>query len=142
MTMNKVCIGGNLTRDAELRHIDNGGGGFSVLDFGMAVNQKRRNTQTGEYEDDPVFVDCAIFGRRAEALAQYMTKGQKVFVTGRLRFSTYMKDDEKRSKLSVVAEDIDFGGYGSDAGNRNPSEPQAPVAAPPVPDVYDEDIPF
>lgn len=81
MAINRVTIMGNLTRDAELRKK---GDATSVLTFGLAINEKKKDSETGEYVDAPVFVDCALFGARAEALAPYLTKGKKV--SGRIRF--------------------------------------------------------
>lgn len=107
MAINRVLVAGNLTRDAELRNMDDG---FSVLNFSMAVNEKRKDRESGEYVDAPVFVRCAVFGQRAAKLRPHMTKGTKVMVDGRLRYSTYMKDDEKRSDLSIVVEQLEFGG--------------------------------
>ena len=74
MAINRVTIMGNLTRDAELRKK---GDATSVLTFGLAINEKKKDSETGEYVDAPVFVDCALFGARAEALAPYLTKGKK-----------------------------------------------------------------
>lgn len=71
MAINRVTIMGNLTRDAELRKK---GDATSVLTFGLAINEKKKDSETGEYVDAPVFVDCALFGARAEALAPYLTK--------------------------------------------------------------------
>lgn len=133
MAINKVCIAGNLTRDAELRTVSGANGDFAVLNFGVAVNQRRKEVATGEWVDDPVFVDCTVFGTRAKRLAQYMGRGQKVFVSGHLRFSTYLKDDERRSKLSVIVEDLEFGGR---------RQTEGAVEEPPTADCYDEDIPF
>lgn len=93
MAINRVTIMGNLTRDAELRKK---GDATSVLTFGLAINEKKKDSETGEYVDAPVFVDCALFGARAEALAPYLTKGKKVSVDGRLRYHSWMKNDEKR----------------------------------------------
>ena len=73
MAINRVTIMGNLTRDAELRKK---GDATSVLTFGLAINEKKKDSETGEYVDAPVFVDCALFGARAEALAPYLTKGK------------------------------------------------------------------
>ena len=63
MSINRVCISGNLTRDPEIRST---AGGTSVMGFGVAVNERRKSAQTGEWEDYPNFVDCTLFGRRAE----------------------------------------------------------------------------
>lgn len=105
MAINRVTIMGNLTRDAELRKK---GDATSVLTFGLAINEKKKDSETGEYVDAPVFVDCALFGARAEALAPYLTKGKKVSVDGRLRYHSWMKNDEKRHALSVLVTDIEL----------------------------------
>lgn len=126
MSINRVNISGNLTRDPELRATT---GGTQVLSFGMAVNDRRKNQQTGEWEDYPNFVDCTMFGSRAEKVSRYLTKGCKVAVEGRLRYSQWERDGQKRSKLQVIVEEIEF-----------MSRQQAAEPAPS--DAYDEDIPF
>ena len=135
MSINRVNITGNLTRDPELRAT---AGGTQVLSFGVAVNDRRRNAQTGEWEDYPNFVDCTMFGTRAEAVSRFLAKGNKVAIEG---------------KLEVIVDEIEFmssrGGQGGyDQGGYAPAapapaaRPAAPVATPPAVDVYDEDIPF
>lgn len=126
MSINRVNISGNLTRDPELRATT---GGTQVLSFGMAVNDRRKNQQTGEWEDYPNFVDCTMFGSRAEKISRYLTKGCKVAVEGKLRYSQWERDGQKRSKLEVIVEEIEF------MGRQQAAEP-APS------DAYDEDIPF
>jgi single-strand DNA-binding protein len=126
MSINRVNISGNLTRDPELRATT---GGTQVLSFGMAVNDRRKNQQTGEWEDYPNFVDCTMFGARAEAVSRYISKGSKVAIEGKLRWSQWEKDGQKRSKLEVIVEEIEF-----------MSRQQAAEPAPS--DAYDEDIPF
>lgn len=139
MSINRVCISGNLTRDPELRST---AGGTSVLGFGVAVNERRKNAQTGEWEDYPNFVDCTLFGKRAEALERYLSKGSKVAIEGRLHYSSWEKDGQKRSKLDVTVDEIEFmatredGDGGRTYGSARP--PQKLVQA----DLYDEDIPF
>lgn len=106
MPINHVAISGNLTRDAELRSTQ---GGMSVLNIGVAVNERRKNQQTGEWEDVPNFIDCTIFGNRAEKLAQYLTKGTKVAIEGRLHYSSWQaQDGSKRSKVDVIVDEIEF----------------------------------
>lgn len=73
MSINRVNITGNLTRDPELRAT---AGGTQVLSFGVAVNDRRRNAQTGEWEDYPNFVDCTMFGTRAEAVSRFLARKQ------------------------------------------------------------------
>ena len=70
MSINRVNISGNLTRDPELRST---AGGTQILSFGVAVNDRRRNAQTGEWEDVPNFIDCVVFGQRADALSRFLS---------------------------------------------------------------------
>ena len=163
MSINRVNISGNLTRDPELRVTS---GGTQVLSFGVAVNDRRRNPQTGEWEDYPNFVDCTMFGTRAEAVKRYLSKGSKVAIEGKLRYSSWERDGQRRSKLEVIVDDVELmssrqgggqGGYGNQQGGYAPAPqpqqpaygqpapqpaPAAPAAQPPAVDVYDEDIPF
>ena len=105
MSINVVNISGNLTRDSELRRTT---GGTAVLGFGVAVNDRRKNQQTGEWEDYPNFVDCTMFGTRAEKLAGMLAKGTKVCILGKLRYMSWEKDGQKRSKIEVIVDDIEF----------------------------------
>ena len=157
MSINRANISGNLTRDPELRAT---AGGTQVLSFGVAVNDRRKNPQTGDWEDYPNFVDCTMFGTRAEAVSRYLSKGTKVAIEGKLRYSSWERDGQRRSKLEVIVDEIEFmsrgsqggqGGYGQNGGNSYgggyapapaPQAAPAPVQAPPAVDVYDEDIPF
>lgn len=161
MSINRVIISGNLTRDPELRNTQSG---MAVLSFGVAVNDRRKNPTTGEWEDYPNFVDCTMFGARANSLSQYLSKGTKVSIEGKLRWSQWERDGQKRSKLEVIVDEIEFmssrnsngGGssYGGDTyGNQGYSAPapaySAPTAAAPAApvidassSVYDDDIPF
>ena len=147
MSINRVNISGNLTRDPELRAT---AGGTQVLSFGVAVNDRRRNPQNGEWEDYPNFVDCTMFGPRAEAVSRYLSKGSKVAIEGKLRYSSWERDGQRRSKLEVIVDEIEFlsrgqqgGGQGGyDAAPMPAPAPQAPAPVPPAGDVFDEDIPF
>lgn len=157
MSLNSVAISGNLTRDPELRQTP---GGTQVLSFGVAVNERRKNA-SGEWEDAPNFVDCTMFGTRAEKLSGYLHKGTKVAVSGRLRYSSWEHDGQKRSKLEVVADNLEFmsprqaqDGSGAPQsrvmGNQPPARKTAPQNVSQKPtepqqtqaDLYDEDIPF
>ena len=146
MSINRVNISGNLTRDPELRVTASG---TQVLSFGVAVNDRRRNPQTGEWEDYPNFVDCTMFGTRAEAVRRYLSKGSKVAIEGKLRYSSWEKDGERRSKIGVIVDEIEFmsraGRDGQEAMEQpHPSQPMMATAPaqPPMPDLYVEDIPF
>ena len=123
MSINRVMISGNLTRDAEIRSTQSG---MAILGFGVAVNDRRKNQQTGEWEDYPNFVDCTMFGTRAEAVGRYLSKGTKVAIEGKLRYSSWEKDGQRRSKLEVIVDEIEL----------MSQRQQAPA------DVYDEDCPF
>ena len=105
--INRVMISGNLTRDAELRSTS---GGTGVLSFGVAVNDSRKNPQTGEWEDYPNFIDCTLFGNLAHAIASRMLKGTKVCIEGKLRYSSWERDGQKRSKVEVIVDQIEVMG--------------------------------
>lgn len=108
MSINKVEISGNLTRDAEVRQTQ---GGTTVISFGVAVNDRRQNPQTGQWEDVPNYVDCVLFDKNGtrQWIANALRKGFKVFVAGSLRYSSWQDRDtgKNRSKLEVVVRDID-----------------------------------
>lgn len=118
MSINHVTISGNLTRDAELRATP---GGTSVLSFGVAVHESVKGSD-GQWTDRPNFVDCTMFGARAEGIAQYLAKGTKVAVSGKLRYSAWERDGQHRSKLEVVVDDIEF-------MSRKPAPSQQPQPA-------------
>ena len=98
MAINKVFLCGNLTRDPEKRKA----GETPVIGFGIAVNEYRKN---GEYTH---FFDVDVFGKRAVALADSLKKGMRVVIEGRLRYSTWETEGQKRSKVSIVADDVQF----------------------------------
>jgi single-strand DNA-binding protein len=105
MSINRVTITGNLTRDPDLRST---AGGMPVLGFGVAVNDRRKNQQTGEWEDYPNFIDCTMFGARAQSISRFLSKGSKVAIEGKLRWSQWERDGQKRSKLEVIVDEIEF----------------------------------
>lgn len=107
MSINRVNITGNLTRNPELRST---AGGMAVLGFGVAVNDRRKNQQTGQWEDYPNFVDCTMFGNRAEALSRILRKGMKVAIEGKLRYSSWEDKNGggRRSKLEVIPDEVEL----------------------------------
>lgn len=127
MSINLVALTGNLTRDMDLRTT---GSGKSIGNFSIAVNDRRKSPDTGEWEDKPNFVDCVLFGKRAEALDPYMLKGQKVALQGKLSWSQWEKDGQKRSKLDVIVDDIELIG-----GKKSEKKEESY-------DPYPDDIPF
>ena len=105
MSINRVVLTGNLTRDPEVRRTQSG---MAIMSFGIAVNDRRKNSQTGEWEDYANFVDCTMFGSRAEAVSNYLSKGSKIGLEGKLRYSTWERDGQKRSKLEVIVDELEF----------------------------------
>lgn len=107
MSINRVNISGNLTRDPELRSLPSG---TQVLSFGVAVNDRVRNQTTGNWEDRPNYVDCVVFGNRAEPLNRFLSKGSKVAIEGKLRWSQWQdkQTGSNRSKLEVVVDQVEF----------------------------------
>lgn len=132
MAINKATITGNITRDPELRQTQ---GGTSVLTIGVAVNDRRKNQQTGEWEDYPNFIDCTIFGNRATGVAPYLEKGMKVAIEGKLNQSRWQAEDgTNRSKIEIIVDEIEFMSrqQGQTASKPVQQQPQqfAPQAAP------------
>jgi single-strand DNA-binding protein len=121
--LNKVMLIGNLTRDPDLKYTP---GNQAVCEIGLAVNRKYR-TKEGEDREETTFVDCEAWGKQAEVLKQYMTKGKPLFIEGRLKLDTWEdKDGGKRSKMRVVIENFQFlgaaGGGGGGGGERYVTE--------------------
>ncbi len=137
MSINRVIISGNLTRDPELRSTQSG---MAVLSFGVAVNDRRKNGRTGEWEDYPNFVDCTMFGSRAGSVAACLSKGSKVTIEGKLRWEQWERDGQKHSRLKVICEEIEFMSR-RDGGSAPAPAPVQPVIGA-ASAVYDDDIPF
>lgn len=128
-SFNRVVLMGNLTRDPELRYISTG---TAVSEIGLAVNDRvKKNDQ---WVDEVTFVDVTLWGRTAEVANEYLSKGSNILIEGRLKYDTWEKDGQKRSKLRVVAEKMQMvggrgGGGGSQGGGPQQSYSGAPAAA-------------
>ena len=112
---NKILLMGNLTRDPQLTYLPSQ---TAVVEFGLAVNRKWTG-KDGEGREETCFVDCRAFGRLAENINKYLTKGRPLFVEGRLTFDSWTaQDGTKRSKHRVTVENFQFlpGGAGAGAG--------------------------
>jgi single-strand DNA-binding protein len=146
--LNKVMLIGRLTRDPEMRTFQNGG---KVANFGFAVNNRKKNTQTGEWEDEPVFIDVKAYNRGekgrqlADLVEQYMRKGKQFYLEGHLQLDQWTSQDgQKQSKLRLVLDDFQFleprqdGGPGEGGGSyqqpRRAATPPARQAAAPAPE--------
>jgi single-strand DNA-binding protein len=109
--LNKVMLIGRLTRDPECRSFSNGG---KVAAFGFAVNNRKKNTQTGQWEDDPVFLDVEAFnrgetGKQADLVEQGLHKGNQVFIEGHLKLDQWTaQDGQKRQKIKIVVDNFQF----------------------------------
>lgn len=155
--VNKVILMGNLTRDVELKYTP---GNQAVAKIGLAVN-RRYTTGDGEKREETTFIDCESWGKQAEIMAKYLSKGRPVFIEGRLKLDSWQDKEsgEKRSKLKVVIESFQFvdsrgdgegGGYEGDSGggrSRGPARSAAGAAPKADADwggkpIDEDDIPF
>lgn len=128
---NKVILAGNLTRDPQLSYLPSN---TPVCEFGMAINRKWR-AQNGDMREETCFVDLRCYGKPAETLNQYMSKGRPLLVEGRLKYDQWEgKDGGKRSKLYVIVDQFQFlggspGGGGGRSGARENDADQTPAAS-------------
>ena len=167
--LNKVMLIGRLTRDPEMRTFSNGG---KVAKFGFAVNNSKKNMQTGQWEDEPVYLEVDAFNRetskKADLVEQHLHKGNQVFIEGHLKFEQWTSQDgQKRSQLKVIVDNLQFleprgegtgGARGSYPSRQPASQPTRggeenyesdhgsheppPTMDPPPPGRAEEDIPF
>ena len=113
--LNVVVITGNLTRDPELRSLPSGS---SVCDMRVAVNTRRKNGATGEWEDKPNYFDVKVWGAQGENCARFLSKGRPVAVQGRLEWREWeTQDGQKRQAVDIIAESVQFLGGRDDAGS-------------------------
>ena len=115
-------------------------GGTSVLSFQLAVNDRQKDKSSGEWVDYTNWITCVLFGNRAQSLAGILAKGTKVAIEGKLRWSQWERDGQKRSKIEVIVDDLEFMSRSDDRRGPAAAPAPAPAAAPASP--YDENIPF
>lgn len=136
--INTVTLGGRLTRDPELKATQSG---VSILQFSLASNTSKKN-QAGQWEDVAGFYDCKVIGSRADSLARILRKGMPVVIAGRLSYSQWEKDGQKRSKVEIVADSVEL--PPKQEGHQQPAQ-QAygglTYDGQPL-DFYEDDIPF
>jgi single-strand DNA-binding protein len=144
MSINRAVLVGRLTRDPEMRSTASG---MSVLSMRLAFNDRRKNPQTGEWEDMSNYIDATLFGKRAEALSRFLTKGTRIGIDGRLRWSEWeSQSGEKRSKIEVIADELelldsrDAGGQGGQSGGGSGTGGGAAPSS--GDDLEGEEIPF
>jgi single-strand DNA-binding protein len=153
MNINRVVLTGNLTRDPELRATS---GGLSVCKLGVAVNTRRKNSD-GQWEEKPNYFRVTVFGRQAESCANYLKKGRAVAIDGRLEWSSWETEGQKRESIDIIADTVQFLGGRDEAGSGNgngfsggvqPVESDVPIdtgdfeTAPVAATTADDDIPF
>ena len=145
--LNSVTLVGRLTRDPEVRHT---AGGMPIVNLGLAVNGRQKDA-SGQWGEKANFFDVKLFGDRFERLAQHLEKGRRVGVQGRLEWSSWEADGQRRSKIEIVANELQFldGRGEGEGGQRAPFSASAPVVAAPEFDpvgapvgASDDDIPF
>ena len=140
MSINRVVLTGNLTKDAELKQTP---GGMAIVKIRLAVNDRRKNSTSGQWEDSPNFIDVTMFGARGEAVSRFLTKGKQIAVEGKLRWREWESAaGEKRSAIEVVADDIELLGGRGDAPSGARAVSSAPADAPVEEFADSEDIPF
>ncbi|BAF70274.1 single-stranded DNA-binding protein [Nitratiruptor sp. SB155-2] len=148
---NKVIMVGNLTRDIELRYT---GSGMAIAKSAIATN-RRYKTQSGEQKEETCFIDITLFGRAAEIANQYLSKGRKVLIEGRLVYEQWVdQNGNKRSKHSIAVDNLQMLGGREEGTTAVPNEPRAsaqpqptpaqPVQKPEIPEINidDDEIPF
>ncbi len=133
-TVNKVILMGNLTRDPEVKYTTSG---TARTTFGIAMNRVYTDSQSGEKKEEVCFVDVTAFGRTGEICGEYLHKGSLLFLEGRLNFYSWETETgDKRSKLSVIAENIQLLPRGT---GRAPDE-ERPASVPTAPAAAEEEV--
>ena len=145
---NKVILVGNLTRDVELKYTPSG---TAIAKFGLATNRTYKDPQTGESKQETMFIDITVFGRSAEIVNQYLSKGRRVLVEGRLVLDQWVDSTgQKRSKHSIVAEKVQFmdtknsndnSGFNNYENMTQSQKPQTQNNVPSI-DLDEDEIPF
>lgn len=138
--LNKVMLIGRLTRDPEVRMFSNGG---KVAKFGFAINNKKKDQQTGQWVDDPCFLEIEAFnrgefGKKADLVEQYLRKGSQVFIEGHLKLDQWTaQDGQKRSMIKVVLDNLEFLERRQDGGGASGGAPPRRQDGPPAGPDYD-----
>jgi single-strand DNA-binding protein len=152
--INRVIITGNLTKDPDLNALP--ASGTSVCTLRVACNGRRKNNDSGQWEDQPNYFDVTVWGQQGENCARYLKKGRPIAVDGRLRWREWTtQEGQKRQAVDIIADSVQFLGGRDDAGNGNgfssgarPAESDVPIdtgdfeSAPVAAGAADDDIPF
>lgn len=140
MSINSVTLSGNLGRDPELRTT---AAGSHILTFSLAVGDRSKNSN-GEWTDYTNWVDVVVFGNRAEGLSRILAKGMKITLQGKIHYSSWEKDGQPRSKIEVIANDVDFMSRKDDGHAKDNQSYGAPrqQSKSSYDDDFSEEIPF
>jgi len=134
---------GRLTRDAELKCTQSG---MAVCNFAIVTNDRQKNQASGEWEDVPSYWDCQLWGKQAESLAQYLTKGKLVGLDGSLRVDSWEQDGQKRTKVKINVQNVVLIAGQGNSGERQENAPQTPPRAAqarqPQASEFENDVPF
>jgi len=133
--LNKVFLIGNLTRDPELRYT---GSGKPVCNFDLAVNQSYKDAASNETKKDTLFIRISVWNKMAEICAEYLKKGSKVLVEGRLRMNSWESEGKTRTKIDAQAQRVQFLDARAAPSETAPEVPEEPEESQAV----DDDIPF
>jgi single-strand DNA-binding protein len=125
-SVNQVTLMGNLTRDPELRNTPNG---QSVCSFSLALNRAYKD-QSGEWKEATDYIDIVAWGPLGERVAQYLGKGRRALVQGRLQSRSWEQDGQKRNKVEVLAADVTFLDSRGEGGGNDGGSDNAPTAKP------------
>lgn len=117
---NRIILIGNLTKDPELRYTPQG---TPVTTFRLAVTSRFRQS-SGETKDETLFIDTVVFGKQAETVSQYLSKGRTVLVEGRLQERRWESEGQQRSKFEVIAQSVKFLSKKPDAGPKEDIQPE------------------
>ncbi len=149
---NNVVLAGRLTRDAELKFTNTG---LAIAKFSLAVNRRTKKGDT--WQDEASFFDAVLMGKRAESLSKYLLKGKQISIQGELRQDRWEQDGQKRSRVEIMVNDVQFlgtreaapaGDFDTGAGGEMPQAGPAssggatPASGGPSPDDFNDDIPF
>lgn len=148
MNINRVVLSGNLTRDPDMRTT---GSGLAICKLRIACNTRRKDSSTGTWEDKANYFNVTVFGRQGENCGEYLSKGRGVMIDGRLEWSEYEVEGQKRQSVDIVAENVQFiGGRDDSNGGGRHREPESDIPAdtsdfgstPTAASLSDDDIPF
>jgi len=135
--INNVTLSGRLTRDSELKYTQSG---MAIAKFSVASNKTKKVGDN--WEEVPMFFDCTVFGKFAEAVQQKLVKGAQVFISGTLNYESWEHEGQKRSKVSVNVDNIQIAAKNATTGHQDRQGPPQREVKETYSDDFEDDIPF